>query len=500
MALPLLPLPQSIDERDGALALGSGLAVDADDALRAEADLLARDLAERIGSGPAADAPTLTLRLGGDHGEEGYALAVDETGIAIEASAPAGAFWAGRTLLQLVEGAGSAARVPAVEVRDAPRFAYRGVMLDIARHFHPVETIVRLIRQASDLKKNVLHLHLTDDQGWRIRLDSRPELAEAASGSSVWGDPGGFLTRDDYATIVRAAAERHMTVVPEVDVPGHTHAVGLAYPELAADPVISDAVREVAEIYGGGLPVAGEPYHGLGVGFSSLVADAPGVDDFLRDVFGELAEMTPGPYLHLGGDEALGTPPDVYREFTARAARIVAETGKTPIAWHEAGAASTPEGAIGQYWGLLEPTDGADEKARAFVARGGRVILSPADAIYLDMKYDADQAVGLTWANGPTSVERSYRWDPAGVIEGLDERDVLGVESALWTETVRTRDDIDHQVLPRLASGAEAGWSAPLGSTPERTWEGFRSRVAGLAGEWERQGARFFRSPEIPWR
>lgn len=487
MSPTLVPAPASAVVRDGpAPDLAAGVRVDADPAFAAEG---AR-LVDALGSGSAP----VAIRHG-DHPEEGYALRVEEDGVVIEAATAAGVFYAGRTLIQLAEAAGPTA----VEIRDEPRFAYRGIMLDVARHFHPVETVCALIDRASDLKLNTLHLHLTDDQGWRLALSARPELAELASGTAVDGDPGGFYTADDYARIIAYAADRHMIVVPEIDVPGHTHAVGLAYPELAADPVIGDEVREVTAEFGGSLPVAGEPYTAIGVGFSSLRADAPGVDAFLTDVFHELAALTPGPYLHLGGDEALGTSADDYRSLVDRAARTVAATGKTPIAWHEAGAAPLPRGTIGQYWGFLAPTDGHDDRARAFVANGGRLILSPADAIYLDMKDSLDAPIGLTWANGPTSVERSYRWDPADVIPGIAEDDILGVEAALWTETVRTRADLERLLLPRLASAAEAAWSPSYGSVPARTWQSFRERVAARGSAWERDAPGFGRSPEIPW-
>ncbi|WP_309067643.1 family 20 glycosylhydrolase, partial [Microbacterium sp.] len=245
-------------------------------------------------------------------------------------------------------------------------------------------------------------------------------------------------------------------------------------------------------------PERGVPYTGLAVGFSSLRADAPGLEPLLRDVFAELAELTPGPYLHFGGDEALGTSPEDYRRMVSLTARLIAETGKTPVAWHEAGIADLPPGSVGQYWDYRVPRDDHAERARAFVANGGRLILSPADAIYLDMKYDAHTPIGLTWADGATSVERSYEWEPSTLIPDVPESAILGVEAPLWTETVRTLADIDLLMFPRVASAAEAGWSAAAG-TPERTWESFRQRIAGLAGHWTVAGIGFHRASDVPW-
>ncbi|WP_396656589.1 family 20 glycosylhydrolase [Microbacterium sp.] len=431
---------------------------------------------------------------------ESYRLRVDGTGIEITAADEAGLFYAVQTLEQLQTFHGDSWSIPAVEIADAPRFGYRGLMLDVARHFFDVDTVKAVIDRAASLKLNRLHLHLSDDQAWRIALAARPLLAERASASAVGGDPGGCYTKADYAEIVRHAAERHMTVVPEIDMPGHTHAVGLAHPELVEDPVVSDAVQDAAARFGGGLPTAGEPYTGFAVGFSSLRVGDEATYDFVADVFGELAAMTPGPYLHFGGDESLATSDDDFAVFVARVSQLIADLGKTPIAWHEAGAAPRlDDTTIGQYWGFTTPTAGMDEKARAFVAGGSQLILSPADAVYLDMKPEAGFPLGLEWADGPTSVRRAYEWEPADLIDGVGENAILGVEAALWTETVRTLHDIDTLAFPRLAAAAEAAWSPATGASALRTWESFRTRVGRLGPLWARRGIRFHRSSEIDW-
>jgi len=446
---------------------------------------------------------TIDLRVdpsAGTGGPESYRLTADEASVVVVGADAAGLFYGVQTLVQLIARDGDGWSIPAVTIDDRPRFPYRGVMLDVARHFHPEETVKAYIDRAAGLKFNALHLHLTDDQGWRLALRSRPRLTELAAGSSVGGDPGGFFTAEDYREIVAYAASRHMIVVPEIDVPGHTHAVGLAYPELAEAPVLSAYIAEFAEARGERLPTEGVPYDGMAVGFSSLKIHDEATYDFLADVLGELAGLTPGPYLHIGGDESLGTEPDDFAVFMARASAIVADLGKTPVTWHEAGAAAGlhPD-TIGQYWGFLTPTDGMDEKTRAFVRRGAQVILSPADAIYLDMKYDGDARLGLTWANGPTSVERAYSWEPAAIIPGIREADILGVEAPLWTETVRDLHDIDELAFPRIAAAAEAAWSPAAGDSSVRTWESFRERVGTLGPLWTSLGIRFHASAEIPW-
>ena len=505
--LPLVPTPTHASSPGGApFRLSSDAAIvhdaDAADAAAALRTLIERRTGVRLPSaGPTnAGAPTITLAIDHAGPAESYRLRVDAASVTIAAADAAGLFYGVQSLGQLVTAAGTDGVIPAAQVDDAPRFAYRGVMLDVARHFFGVDAVRAYIERAAALKFNVLHLHLTDDQGWRLQLHSRPALTERASATAIGGDPGGFYTQDEYRDIIARAAAHHMTVVPEIDLPGHTHAVSLAYPELCEAPVLSEHVREVVREYGGDLPTSGVPYQGMAVGFSSLKIHDEATYTFLADVLGEVAALTPGPYLHIGGDEALGTSAADYAEFIGRASALAAATGKTPITWHEAGAsAALASGTIGQYWGFVSPTDGADDKARAFAARGGRLILSPADATYLDMKFAADAPLGLTWARGVTSAQRAYEWDAAAVVPGIDDTAILGVEAPLWTETVRTLDDVDALAFPRIAAAAEAAWSPPWNASPERTWDSFRARVGSLGPLWTRLGIRFTALPEIDW-
>ncbi|EPD86825.1 hypothetical protein HMPREF1529_00354 [Microbacterium sp. oral taxon 186 str. F0373] len=450
---------------------------------------------------PANDGePHLRLSLEHDGPAESYRLRSDAGAVHVAGADAAGLFYGVQTLVQAITTDASGWRIPAMEIEDAPRFAYRGVMLDVARHFLDVATVCGYIDRAAGLKFNALHLHLTDDQGWRIQMHSRPRLTEKSASSSVGADGGGFYTHDDYRAIVAYAGRHHMIVVPEIDGPSHTHAISLAYPELCAPPVVSAQLRRQSEEDGSALPLGGVAYDGIGVGFSSLRIRDEATYAFLADVLTELAALTPGPYLHIGGDEALGTDAEDYDRYIARVSRLVAETGKTAIAWHEAGVCGgLAEGTIGQYWGFVSPTDGMDEKTRGFVRRGGRVILSPADAIYLDMKFDPDSPLGLTWARGVTSARRSYEWEPTAVIDGMDQAQILGVEAPLWSETARTSADIDALAFPRVAAAAEAAWSPALGTLPLRTWESFRARVGGLGPLWSALGIRFTALSEIDW-
>ncbi len=496
----LVPLPVSV-EAGGA----APFAVSAATPVTGEPDAVAvlRGILD-VRAGISPTAPTgagiaLTVEAGGP--AESYRIDADADGVAVVGADAAGLFYGVQTLGQLVTADGDGWIIPAVRISDAPRFSYRGVMLDVARHFHGVDTVRSYIDRAASLKFNVLHLHLTDDQGWRLEIAGRPLLTERAAATSVGGDPGGFFTQDEYRDIVDHAAARHMTVVPEIDMPGHTHAVSLAYPELSEQPVLSDHIRQVARDYGGDLPVNGVAYDGMAVGFSSLRICDEATYDFLADVLGEVAALTPGPYLHVGGDEALGTPPEDFAVFMARATQLVVDLGKTPVTWHEAGAATgLAASTIGQYWGFVTPEGGMDEKTRRFVANGAQVILSPADAVYLDMKFDTESPLGLTWARGVTSAQRAYEWEPTGVIAGIGEEDILGVEAPLWTETARSLADIDALAFPRIAAAAEAAWSPAAGSSAQRTWASFRERVGALAPLWTASGIGFTPLPEIAWK
>ncbi len=501
--LPLIPYPASVAPApDVRLSTSSRILTGA--ATEAEATLLADTIEARTGvrcevvvGHEAADGDVLLLLGPGDL-DEGYGMRTDAGHVRITASTPTGAYWGTQTLRQLLEHDADGWFVRGATISDAPRFAYRGAMLDVARHFFSVDDVRRYIDLISAYKVNALHLHLTDDQGWRLEIPGYPALTERAAATGAGGDPGGFYTADDYAAIVAHAAARHMTIVPEIDTPGHTHAVSVAYPAFAEQPVISDIVREQARDLGQELPVFGEPYTGWGVGFSSVRIGDEATETFIADVFRHVASITPGPWVHLGGDECLGIDAADFAAFVRRAASTIQSLDKTPIAWHEAGKVSDlPRGTVGQYWGFRTPVGDHADEARTFVSGGGSLILSPSDAAYLDMKYDESTPIGLTWADGPTSVESSYAWDPAAVVEGVGDADILGVEAPLWTETVVTPADIETLAFPRLPGIAEIGWSPR--ESAERTWESLRARIAAQADAWNAASVRFHASGEISW-
>jgi hexosaminidase len=417
----------------------------------------------------------LTLEDDG-HGDEGYRVEIGPDAVTIAAGTPAGLFAAVQTLRQYLPVGGTGdATLPGGTVVDRPRFAYRGVMLDVARHFFTLAEVKSYIDAIAQFKINHLHLHLTDDQGWRLEIAGWPDLTTISGGpgTGVDGAGPGFYTAEDYTELVAYAAARFITIVPEIDMPGHVNAAQAAYPDLTSD----------------GLPV--RPRTDMKVGYSSLVAGKEETYAFVEDVIREVSALTPGPYLHVGGDEADATPPEDYRTFMTRVLPLVAKYGKRTVGWHEMAAVELPDGAIPQFW----RTEAADEGVARAAANGNKVIMSPADRVYLDMKYDAGTTLGLDWA-GLVEVDRAYAWDPAERLPGVGEEALLGVEAALWSETLRSIGDVQTMTFPRLLAVAEIGWS------PRSThdWESFRERLAAFGSRWTAQGIAFHPSPQINWR
>ncbi|MGW0086180.1 beta-N-acetylhexosaminidase [Streptomyces sp. NPDC003393] len=430
--------------------------------------------------GPAG----IRLRLaGGPFGAEGYRLDSGPKGVTITARAPAGLFHGVQTLRQLLPAAVEEKSVQpgpwlvaGGTVQDSPRYAYRGAMLDVSRHFFTVDQVKRYIDELALYKINKLHLHLSDDQGWRIAIDSWPRLATYGGSTQVGGGQGGYYTKADYKEIVRYAASRYLEVVPEIDMPGHTNAALASYADLNCDGV------------------APPLYTGTKVGFSSLCVPKEATYDFVDDVIRELAAITPGRYLHIGGDEAHSTSHEDYVKFMDRVQPIVAKYGKTVIGWHQLTGATPAKGALAQYWGL-DSTSAAEKAQVAQAARNGTgLVLSPADRVYLDMKYTKDTPLGLAWA-GYVEVQRSYDWDPGSYLPGAPASAVKGVEAPLWSETLSASDQIEYMAFPRLPGAAELGWSPAA----THDWDTYKVRLAAQAPRWDALGIGYYRSPQVPW-
>lgn len=415
------------------------------------------------------------LRLSADAelGEEGYKLNISEDLLELVANKEAGLIRGIQTIRQLlpaeieskskVEGPWE---IATGFITDVPAYAYRGAMLDVARHFFTVEDVKRYIDYLTYFKMNALHLHLSDDQGWRIEIKSWPRLTEHGGSTEVGGGKGGFYTQSDYREIVTYAAQRHIMIVPEIDMPGHTNAALASYPELNCD----GKAREL--------------YTGTRVGFSTLCTDKELTYQFIDDVIRELSAMTPGPYIHIGGDESHVTELKDYIPFVNKVQDIIGRHGKTMIGWDEISQANLNNESIVQLWSN-------QDFARNVAEKGGKLIMSPAKRAYLDMKYDSTTKLGLNWA-AYIEVNDGYEWDPATYAEKVGKENILGIESPLWSETVTNMEEVEYLVFPRLAGYAEIGWSSH-----KRSWEEYKSRLKQFDKRFEVMGINYYRSPKV---
>lgn len=425
------------------------------------------------------------LRLGGADvlGAEGYQLTVTQHAVVLRARTAAGLFHGTQTLRQLMPPAVESASVrhdtawtvPRVHVTDYPRFSMRGAMLDVSRHFMSVAEVKKYIADLTPYKLNHLELHLSDDQGWRLFINSWPRLATYGGALEVGGTPGGYYTQADYAEIVRYAAAHYITIVPEIDTPGHTNAAQASYAALNCD---------------GKAPPR---YTGTDVGFSSLCAATPISYRFLDDVIREIAALTPGPYISIGGDEAHSTSQADYVTLVDRAQATVRKYGKTPWGWHQTASANPSRHSVSAYWGTAGSK--ADiALAQEAVAKGQRLVLAPADHAYLDMQYSPNFPYGLHWA-AYVSVTESYNWDPASLIHSVHKPDVYGVLAPVWTETLPDISAVELMAFPRIAGIAEIGWSPA--STHD--YAAYSVRLAAQATRWTLGGVNFYRAPDVPW-
>jgi hexosaminidase len=494
LPLSLIPQPALVEPKRGTFELHNGatLVVDSQNAeaagiARHFADLLAQTRGIRLdvrpfGGGEPRDGIVFRLdaRAANVPSGEGYDLAVDSHRVLLIARDPRGLFYGSVTLWQLLTqdvAKTSRIEVPQIHIADEPRFAWRGAMLDSARHFQSVAFVKRFIDQLALLKLNTLHWHLTDDQGWRIEIKRYPKLTEigawrrpaGAAGTDADGKPiryGGFYTQDEIREIVRYASERNVTIVPEIDMPGHMQAAIAAYPELGSR---------------GDAPVVSSDW---GV-HSYLLNTDDATLQFVDNVLDEIVELFPGPYVHIGGDEAVKdqwkASPRVQarlREvgakdenalqgwFVAHVADHLAKRSRRIVGWDEILEGGVPPTAIVMSW---RGAKGGVEAAHA----GHDVVMTPDPDLYLDhlQGEGADEPPGRPSLRTLADI---YAFDPVPRDMPPDvAKHVLGAEAALWTEHMRTEARVEHAAFPRLDALAEVLWS-PANT---RDWRGFVARV-----------------------
>ncbi|MDP4754121.1 MAG: beta-N-acetylhexosaminidase [Flavobacteriaceae bacterium] len=451
-ALPLIPKPRSVVSELGGFGYTLGVAVIAEDPLLDDLKAwVPEGDAEGAASGP------IVLALGYPHASaEAYRLTITRSEVRIQGTSPAGVFRGLQTLRQILAASTpdptTRVRVlPLGVIEDAPILSYRGTMLDVARHFFTVAEVKQYIDQIAQYKINALHLHLSDDQGWRIEIKAYPRLTEIGAATEVGGGPGGYYTQEDFLELQDYAAQRFIQIIPEIDMPGHTNAAIVAYPELN----------------GNGKAVS--PYTGTAVGFSTFNARNEAVYTFIDQVVQEISALSTSPYFHLGGDESHVTSKEDYVFFVERVGEIIRTHQKTPIGWDEVAQTDLGPGSVAQFWS-------SEKNALAAADKKMKVLMSPAKKAYLDMQYDSLSPYGLHWA-GYISVQDAYNWDPLSYVPGLDADQILGIEAPLWSETISDSSGLEYLAFPRLIGLAELGW------TPQslRSWEDFNRRLTEVS-------------------
>jgi hexosaminidase len=492
----ILPQPARIEHQEGCFRLAQDTVIVTDQGTQAIGTRLATVLAPALGFRPSVltdehpQVPTIALGIDAQlaHlGQEGYRLEVTAGLVTLRAAHPAGVFYATQTLRQLLPveifcatSVGRTWTIPAVRIEDSPRFSWRGCMLDSARHFIPKPEVVKLIDVLTLHKMNVLHLHLTDDQGWRIEINKYPRLTEigayrsetvighASSPQGYDGTPhGGFYSQEDLREIVAYAADRYMTVVPEIDMPGHAQSAIAAYPELG----VFNVPVEVATTWGV------HPY---------LYSPTEEVFQFLKDVLSEVMAIFPSTFIHIGGDEAVKhqwqssqqvqalikalalRDEDVLQSwFLSRIGAFLARHHRRLLGWDEILEGGLPAGAAVMSW---RGTAGGIAAAQSH----HDVVMTPTSSVYLDAYQSNDPTEPLAIGRY-LPVDKVYAFDPIpAALTPEQAHHILGAQCNLWSEYVPTTAHLEYLLFPRAIALSEVVW------TPKERLEfsDFRERLA----------------------
>ncbi|WP_270658313.1 family 20 glycosylhydrolase [Parabacteroides merdae] len=421
---------------------------------------------------------------------EGYQLDVTPGGIDLRAGSPDGLFYGMQTLRQLYAGG----EVPCVSIRDNPRFGYRGLHLDVSRHFFSKEEVMKLLDVMSFYKLNTLHMHLTDAGGWRIEIDKYPKLTSetAFRTESDWrkwwdgrdrkylpeGTPGaygGYYTKEDIREIVKHAASKHINIIPEIEFPGHSEEVLMAYPELSC---------------------SGKPYQNGDFCIGNELSFT-----FMEDVLAEVIDLFPSEYIHVGGDEAgksawkkcpkcqalmkekgMKNVDELQSYMIHRAEEFLNSKDRKLIGWDEIlEGGLAPEATVMSWRG----EDGGIKSARM----GHDVVMTPGNYMYLDF-YQADPKTQPYAIGGYTPIKKVYSYDPvpADSLTVEECRHILGVQANTWTEYIQTPEHLEYMMFPRALAVAEIGWT----SQELRTWEDFKPRMNAHISKLQGMGIRTF--------
>ena len=490
-----MPIPQarSIAQKTGAVGISRTMIALDDPLEQAREGILAMlSLGE---SQPASDGAVIRFCADSALGQEAYRVQSGEDGVTVEAGGLAGAVYAAASIAQLTLEHGG--MLPACTIEDAPRYGWRGVLLDVCRHFFPIETVYMLVDLMAYYKYNRLHLHISDDQGFRFESERYPLLNSVGSwrkstqvkrGGTTKQDGiphGGYYTKDALRALVRYAGARGIEIVPELDIPGHALAILASYPELSCFHEPLEVVTR------------------FGVSDFSKTLFCAGSDKtyaFLFDLLDEIMEVFPASYFHIGGDETIKSEwkkceacQRVRREqglknghelqgyFLNRVIAYLEQHGKRVIVWNDGLCDTLSSTAIDQYW-VPWTVNGPDRTAR-FVNKGGLAILSPVLREYYDYPYAA------------TPLKKTYRFNPTlRGVRKASETSILGVEAAIWTEWIDTEEKLFFHTLPRLAATAETGWT----QRGLLSYDGFLQRLQPHYALYDRLGLPYAKGKEHP--
>ena len=509
----IIPLPAELELGRGGFDLDDETRIALSDPADAELQHLADFWAQPVRAATGFDLPiagetddatsnVISLRLAEDAAEhpEGYRLSVTSASVTLGARMPAGLFYGLQTLTQLLPvGDANAWSMPAVRIADAPRFAYRGMHLDVGRHFFPVAFIKKYIDLLAMYKMNTFHWHLTEDQGWRIEIKKYPRLTEVGAYRAETmleknfdpyvGDEqphGGFYTQDEVREVVAYARDRYIDVIPEIEMPGHATAALAAYPELAC----TDGPFDVPTTWG----IKEDIY-----------CPSEETFQFLEDVLTEVIGLFPGTYIHIGGDEVpkarwedsavaqrviaregLADEAELQSYFIRRIASFLRAHGRRLIGWDEIlEGGLAPDATVMSWRGM----DGGIEAAR----QGHDVIMTPTSHCYFDY-YQADPEQEPLAIGGLTPLDTVYGFEPIPEALSPDEaRHVLGAQGNVWTEYMATADDVEYMAFPRMLALSEVVWSP----RDARSWDDFVRRLPPHLRRLDALGVNY-RPPELP--
>ncbi|HEV2371470.1 MAG TPA: beta-N-acetylhexosaminidase [Streptosporangiaceae bacterium] len=450
---------------------------------------------------------------------EGYRLDTTTAGAQIEAMTAHGLYNGIQTLRQLLPVWVDSPHVmpgpwtmPVVTITDYPRYTYRGLLLDIARHFKTPAEVEGLISQAAAYKINVLHLHLSDDQGFRIAINGFPRLT-AIGGRGAVGtegrlvDPGGFWTQAQYKAVVADAAAHFVTVVPEVDSPGHNNAIIMSEYNDSTNPRLNGHTHDIN--CGSDKPPHWD--YTEDVGYSALCPSSTNTWAIMTAIISQISALTPGPYYDLGGDEV---PASIlshaqYAQFVNTESGLVTTQHKTVMGWADiAGPGTTPPvGSVAEYWSPAGGGGPGTITGREAVAKHMKVVMAPANHTYLDQKYSVSgitsvpPSLGMNWAcPRGCDVAAAYDWDPGTYVQGVTDKNVIGLEGAMWGETVANMTNVDYMVFPRLLALAEVAWSPEvLRTRTSPAYKDFLQRLADQGARLLAAGTNFYPSTQVPW-